>query len=264
MDFIETVTLTRQRQYILAAIHHAGRRVRVLGTAAHPAHAWVAQAVRNLLMDLDAGNLAQVRFVIRDRDANYPALIDEILSSAKISTVLTGARMPRMNSITERWVKTLRAELPDRALIWNQTHLRHALHALRAALHPRTALTAPSPRQHPAGTALPSRSRPDRTPRRTPTRPSRRSDPPVPTCRLICADGAFGTHRCRARSVPLRPRSTKSHLCLASCSPAKTPGPGTGDPVRGSLTAPRGQVRGWPDQGAWPRKQGHQAPYART
>jgi hypothetical protein len=33
-----------------------------------------------------------------------------------------------MNPITERWVNTLRAELPDRTLIWNQTHLQHALH----------------------------------------------------------------------------------------------------------------------------------------
>ena len=32
-----------------------------------------------------------------------------------------------MNSIIERWVKTLRAELLDRTLIWNQAHLRHAL-----------------------------------------------------------------------------------------------------------------------------------------
>jgi hypothetical protein len=31
-DFIETVTLTGQRQYILAVIEHATRRVRVLGT----------------------------------------------------------------------------------------------------------------------------------------------------------------------------------------------------------------------------------------
>ncbi|RAS69724.1 hypothetical protein C8D87_10123 [Lentzea atacamensis] len=51
MDFIETVTLTGQRQYILAAIHHASRRVRILGTTAHHTHAWVTQAVRNLLMD---------------------------------------------------------------------------------------------------------------------------------------------------------------------------------------------------------------------
>jgi transposase InsO family protein len=128
MDFIETVTLTGQRQYILTAIHHASRRVRILGVTAHPAHAWVAQVIRNLLMDLnDAANPTRVQFLIRDRDAKYPALIDEILTSAGITTVLTGIRMPRMNSITERWVKTLRTELLNRTLIWNQTHLRHAL-----------------------------------------------------------------------------------------------------------------------------------------
>ncbi|MFC5117517.1 integrase core domain-containing protein [Amycolatopsis halotolerans] len=41
--------------------------------------------------------------------------------------MLTGVRMPRMNSIMERWVKTLRTELLDRMLIWNENHLRHAL-----------------------------------------------------------------------------------------------------------------------------------------
>jgi transposase InsO family protein len=88
----------------------------------------VTQAIRNLLMDLeDGGSVARVRFLIRDRDAKYPALIDEILGSAGITTVLTGVRMPRMNAIIERWVKTLRAELLDRTLIWNETHLRHAL-----------------------------------------------------------------------------------------------------------------------------------------
>ncbi|WP_236650032.1 transposase [Kutzneria albida] len=128
MDFIETVTLTGQRQYILAAIHYAGRRVRVLGTTAHPTHDWVTQAARNLLMDLEeVESLAQVRFLIRDRDAKYPALIDDILGGAGITTVLTSVRKPRMNAIAERWVKTLRAELLDRTLIWNETHLRHAL-----------------------------------------------------------------------------------------------------------------------------------------
>ncbi|WP_245849467.1 integrase core domain-containing protein [Lentzea kentuckyensis] len=128
MDFIETVTLTGQRQYILAAIHHASRRVWIVGTTAHPTHAWVTQAFRNLLMDLeDTGHLAQIKFLIRDRDAKYPALIDKILGTVGITTVPTGVRMPRMNSIIERWVKTLRAELLDRTLIWNQNHLRHTL-----------------------------------------------------------------------------------------------------------------------------------------
>jgi transposase InsO family protein len=128
MDFIETVTLTGTRQYILVAIHHANRRVRILGTTAHPTHAWVTQAIRNLLMDLqDAPDSPRPRFLIRDRDAKYPAAIDGILSNAGITTVLTGVQMPRMNAITERWVKTLRTELLDRTLIWNETHLRHTL-----------------------------------------------------------------------------------------------------------------------------------------
>ena len=49
----------------------------------------MTQAIRNLLMDLeDAGSLARARFLIRGRDAKYPALIDEILSTAGITTVL--------------------------------------------------------------------------------------------------------------------------------------------------------------------------------
>ncbi|MDH6120194.1 transposase InsO family protein [Kitasatospora sp. GAS204A] len=46
---------------------------------------------------------------------------------AGIQVVLSGIRMPRMNSIMERWVQTCRHELLDRTLIWNECHLRHAL-----------------------------------------------------------------------------------------------------------------------------------------
>jgi transposase InsO family protein len=45
-----------------------------------------------------------------------------------IQVVLSGIRVPRMNSVMERWVQTCRHELLDRTLIWNQHHLLHALH----------------------------------------------------------------------------------------------------------------------------------------
>jgi putative transposase len=125
-DFLETVTLTGTRMYVLAVIEHASRRIRILGATAHPTAGWVTQAVRNLVMDLeDAG--CRARFLIRDRDGKFPELVDAVLADAGIAVVVTGVRMPRMNSIMERWVQTCRRELLDRTLIWNQRHLLHAL-----------------------------------------------------------------------------------------------------------------------------------------
>src|SRR5205814_8254324 len=84
------------------------------------------QSARNLTMDLeDAGR--QAKYLIRDRDGKYPAGVDQVLADAGITVVLTGVRVPRMNSIMERWVRTCRRELLDRTLIWNQRHLLHAL-----------------------------------------------------------------------------------------------------------------------------------------
>ena len=70
-NFLETVTLTGQRQYVPAVIEHTTRRIRIPGATAHPTAAWITQAARNLVMDLeDAG--AAVRYLIRDHDAKFP------------------------------------------------------------------------------------------------------------------------------------------------------------------------------------------------
>ncbi|MFF2502365.1 helix-turn-helix domain-containing protein [Streptomyces sp. NPDC058067] len=120
-DFFETVTLSGARMYVFAVIE-----IRILGATAHPTATWVAQAAKNLVMDLeDAG--CRARFLIRDRDGKFPDLFDAILADAGIEVVLSGIRMPRMNSIMERWVQTCRRELLDRTLIWNQRHLLYAL-----------------------------------------------------------------------------------------------------------------------------------------
>jgi transposase InsO family protein len=67
------------------------------------------------------------QFLIRDRDGKFPGLFDAVLADAGIEVVLSGVRMPRMNSIMERWVQTCRRELLDRTLIWDHRHLLHAL-----------------------------------------------------------------------------------------------------------------------------------------
>jgi putative transposase len=149
-DFFETVTLSGARLFVLALIEHASRRVRILGATPHPTASWVAQAAKNLVMDLeDAGS--RVRFLIRDRDGKFPALFDTVLREAGIRIVLSGVQMPRMNSIMERWVLTCRRELLDRTLIWNQRHLwppspqlaGHANGPRTPLLSPRSPLASP-------------------------------------------------------------------------------------------------------------------------
>jgi hypothetical protein len=59
--------------YVLAAIEHANRRIRVLGATTHPTTSWVVQAARNLVMDSEDTD-CRVRFLIRDRDQKFSAL----------------------------------------------------------------------------------------------------------------------------------------------------------------------------------------------
>lgn len=125
-DFFETRTLTGALLYVFAVIEHATRRVRVLGVTAHPTAPWTTQLVRNLVMDLqDAG--ATVKYLIRDRDSRNTTAFDAVFAGEGVAIVKTGVRVPRMNAIMERWVRSCRAELLDRTLIANQAHLLHAL-----------------------------------------------------------------------------------------------------------------------------------------
>jgi len=99
-DFFETVTLTGTRMYVLAVIENATRRIRTPGAPAHPTAARVTQAARNLAIDMQDAE-RRARLLIRDRDGKYPALFDAILADTGIEVVLSGVRMPRMNSIMD-------------------------------------------------------------------------------------------------------------------------------------------------------------------
>jgi transposase len=99
--FFEVVTLSGARLYVFAAIEHSNRRIRILGATAHPTASWVVQAARNLVMDLKGAG-CRARYLTRDRDGKFPRLFDEVLQDEGIEVVLSGVRMPRMNSVMER------------------------------------------------------------------------------------------------------------------------------------------------------------------
>jgi putative transposase len=125
-DFFTADLLDGTQAYVLAAIEHASRRIRILGVTSYPTGEWTAQQARNLIMDL--GEQAyRVKFMIRDRGSNFTAAFDTVLACAGIRTVLCDVRTPRMNAIAERWIGGCRRELLDRTIVWNQAHLRRIM-----------------------------------------------------------------------------------------------------------------------------------------
>jgi putative transposase len=221
---------------VLAVIEHASRRIRILGATPHPTTSWVAQAAKNLVMDLeDAGSRA--RFLIRDRDGKFPGLFDAVLKDAGIETVLSGVQMPRMNAVMERWVQTCRRELLDRTLIWNQRYLLHALREFEQFYNshrPHQGIADARP-LHALPCLANPRARRCHPPSRPQAGPPRRHPPRVPACRLTCTDEIFGKHRAEQARLAeggqpgTRPaaRTRRARQC-----PAQSPGASCASPLR--------------------------------
>jgi putative transposase len=126
LDFFTADLLNGTKVYVLAAIEHGTRRVRILGATRHPVGSWVVQQARNLLMDLeDVGT--RVKFVLDDRDASFTAAFDEVFRAAGVRIARSPVQAPRMNSVMERWIGSCRRELLERTLVWNRRHLMTVL-----------------------------------------------------------------------------------------------------------------------------------------
>jgi putative transposase len=154
LDFFTADLLDGTKVYVLAAIEHGTRRVRILGATSHPVGCWVVQQARNLLMDLeDAGT--RVKFVLDDRDASFTAAFDEVFRAAGVRIARCAVQAPRMNSVMERYIGRCRRELLERTLVWSRRHLMTVLRGYEDfcdTRRPRRALNQAAPlRRLPAG-----------------------------------------------------------------------------------------------------------------
>ncbi|WP_405475891.1 integrase core domain-containing protein [Streptomyces sp. NBC_00009] len=63
-----------------------------------------------------------LRFLLRDRDTKYTRTFDAVFQADDVEILLSPPRAPRANAICERVVDTLRREILDRILIYNEAH----------------------------------------------------------------------------------------------------------------------------------------------
>ncbi len=118
--------VTLQRIYVFFVLEVGSRSVHLLGATTNPDGRWTTQQARNLVMDL-GDRVAELRVLVRDRAGQFTASFDAVLTDVGICVVRIPPRCPRANCFAERFVRTIRAELTDRVLIFSQRHLRVVL-----------------------------------------------------------------------------------------------------------------------------------------
>jgi putative transposase len=122
-DFFSVDTATLKRFYVLFFIHIPTRQVIFAGVTANPTGAWTTQAARNLFLG-HANQLKKSRALVRDRGSQFIDTFDEIFRTEGLRILKSPIRTPVANGFAERWIGSIRRELLDRTIIWNQQQLQ--------------------------------------------------------------------------------------------------------------------------------------------
>lgn len=121
MDILVVPTWNFRQLYVLVILDHGRRMIRHLNVTTNPTAAWVKQQLR------EAFPFDEVpRYLLFDRDTTFGAVKDFVRAMG-IVPKQTSPRSPWQNGKCERVIGTLRRDLLDHVVVFNEDHLRRLL-----------------------------------------------------------------------------------------------------------------------------------------
>jgi transposase InsO family protein len=125
-DFFTVDTALFRRYYVLFFIHIPTRQVFYAGTTTNPTGAWTTQSARNLFLT-HSDRLTDAQALVRDRGSQFVDAFDEIFRTEDLKILKSPVRTPVANAFAECWIGSIRRELLDRTIIWNQRQIEHVV-----------------------------------------------------------------------------------------------------------------------------------------
>jgi len=125
-DYFTVDTVFLKRLYVLFFLELASRRIVFTACGEHPGDGWAVQQARNLAWELQEAEI-KPRFLIHDRDSNFPAAFDAVFRAEGLEVIRTPVRAPDANARCERWISSARRECLDWLLVLGRRHLEAVL-----------------------------------------------------------------------------------------------------------------------------------------
>jgi len=122
MDFLVVPTINFRLLSVLVILRHERRRLISLSVTDHPTADWIAQQITEAFPWDEAP-----RYLIRDRDGVYSAVVTRRLRAMGIRDKPISAGSPWQNGFAERVIGTIRRECIDHLIVLGEAHLRRAL-----------------------------------------------------------------------------------------------------------------------------------------
>ena len=122
MDFFVVPTVTFRVLYVWFVIEHGRRRIVHFHVTDQPDPAWVVQQLREAF-PVDTAP----RHLVFDRDGTFSAHIISVVKSFGTKPTPTSPRSPWQNGVAERWIGSVRRELLDHVVVFDDRHLLRLL-----------------------------------------------------------------------------------------------------------------------------------------